>query len=438
MKVAFRAEASAAIGTGHVMRCGVLAEALRERGAEIVDAPHASVDWLVVDHYDLDASWEREARNSAARILAIDDLGRAHDCDVLLDQNYFRDPWSRYEGRIPPRARRLLGPRYALLRPDFAAAPRRPRDGTVRTVLVSFGGVDAANDTAKAIHAIRTVGNLNADIVLGEANPHGREIASLCGDDPAFRIHRAAKNMAELMHGADLAIGAGGTTTWERCCLGLPTLQLVVAPNQDAPTRALAADGFVFHAKDLTAAVLAAVIAKPAELARQSRAVMSLVDGDGRRRVAAAMMAGAGTKFSLREARAEDIHLYFAWANDPEVRQQSFRAEAISWREHEAWFAQRLAEAVLLIALDEAGVPLGQVRFERAEGRWILHYSVAPEFRGVGLGAKMLAAAIAALRGRHPGARLRGAIKPGNTASLRVFSALGFKEVSQSVFELDP
>jgi UDP-2,4-diacetamido-2,4,6-trideoxy-beta-L-altropyranose hydrolase len=138
----------------------------------------------------------------------------------------------------------------------------------------------------------------------------------------------------------------------------------------------------------------------------------------------------------VRRDGAADVHLYFAWANDPEVRHQSFRADPIAWSEHEPWFAQRLAEAVLLVAEDEAGVPLGQVRFERADGRWTIHYSIAPEFRGIGLGARMLSAAIAELRRRHPGARVRGAIKPDNTASLRVFAALGFKEVSESVFEL--
>lgn len=435
MKVAFEAEASAAIGTGHVVRCGVLAEALRERGAEIVEG--RSADWLVVDHYERDAAWESAARKGAARILAIDDLGRTHDCDVLLDQNYFRDPWTRYDGRVPARARRLLGPRYALLRPEFAQAAKRPREGTVHTVLISFGGVDAANDTARAIEAVRA-NKLRADVVLGEANPHGDAIARLCANDPAFRIHRPARSMAELMQRADLAIGAGGTTTWERCCLGLPTLQLAVAPNQEAPTRALAMDGFVFHEKEITAATLAAVLSQRQKLAEQSRAMMALVDGEGRRRVAAAIMAGPQTRFSLRNARADDIRLYFAWANDPEVRQQSFRADPIPWSEHEPWFAARLAGAVLLVAEDEAGVPLGQVRFERGDGRWTIHYSVAPEFRGVGLGAKMLAAAIAELRRRHPGARLRGAVKPANTASLKVFAALGFKEVSESMFELDP
>ena len=424
---------------GHLARCEVLADALRERGAEVVEASASSLDWLVVDHYGSDAAWERAARTRVRRILAIDDLGREHDCDVLLDQNYFPDAWNRYEGRVPARCRRLLGPRYALLRPEFVHAPKRTRDGNVRTILVSFGGADPKNCTADAIAAIRGVQRKDvvADIVLGEANPNADAVARLCAGDPAFRIHRPARNMAELMQRADLAIGAGGITTWERCCMGLPTIQLAIAPNQEAPTQALAADGYVFHALSLSSDVLKTILEQKDKLAQQSRAVSGLVDGRGRERVAAALLAGPDTRFSLRDARAADIQLYFAWANDPEVRHQSFRAEPIRWSEHEPWFAQRLAEAVLLLAEDEAGVPLGQVRFERADGRWTIHYSVAPEFRGAGLGAKMLSAAIGELRRRHPGARVRGAIKPANTASLRVFAALGFKEVSESVYELD-
>lgn len=439
MKVGIRAEGSATIGMGHLARCEVLAEALRERGAEVVDASLPGLDWLVVDHYGSDAAWERDARKRAARILAIDDLGREHDCDALLDQNYFPDAWKRYAGRLPSRCRRLLGPRYALLRPEFARAAKRARDGNVRTILVSFGGSDPANATAQAITAIRALQrkDLVTDVVLGEANPHADSIARLCAGDTAFRVHRAANNMAELMQRADLAIGAGGSTTWERCCMGLPTIQLAIAPNQEEPTRALAADGYVFHPPTLSSEVLQAVLEDKEKLAQQSRAVMGLVDGEGRKRVAAALFAGPHSRFSLRDARAEDIHLYFAWANDPEVRHQSFRAEPIPWSEHQPWFAQRLAEAMLLVAQDEAGVPLGQVRFERTDGRWTIHYSVAPEFRGIGLGAKMLSSAIAELRRRHPGARVRGAIKPENTASLRVFATLGFKEVSESVYELD-
>jgi len=457
------------MGSGHVMRCLTLAQALRERGAQaaFVSLPQPGdlrdeilrqgfpllagleqADWLVVDHYGLDAAWESDARGKAARILAIDDLAnRRHDCDVLLDQNFFPDAETRYGDLAPSCCRRLLGPRYALLRPEFSELRKRARrDGAVRRILVSFGGVDAANETAKAIAAIRALAwpGLEVDVVIGAASPHADEIACLCALPPPFRLHRQAQNMAELMAAADLALGAGGSTTWERCCLGLPALQVAIAPNQEAPSQALAEVGLVTYlgrGSSLTAErlreALAAAAADPSSLRRRSSAMRALVDGEGRRRVAAAMLAGRQSALKMRSAQAADADLYFEWANDPEVRRQSLESRPIGRAGHERWFAARLSDAALFVAEDEAGLPVGQVRFERDDARWRINYSVGAEFRGAGLAAKMLGLAIEALRRRHPQAQLKAEVKTGNLPSRKVFLALGFREVSDVMFELD-
>lgn len=318
MKVEFRADASATIGTGHVMRCLALAEALRERQAECrflssgmldalivskgfaVDAEFRSADWLVVDHYALDARWESEMRAVAPRIAVIDDLAdRRHDCDLLIDQNYFPQAESRYAALVPEDCRTLLGPRYALLRPEFAAArlAMAPRKGRARRLLVSLGGSDPGNMTKTAISAIRALGrrDLSVDVVIGEFSPHREEIERMCAAAEDFRIHVQAPHMAQLMAAADLALGAGGISAWERCCLGLPTIQLVLAPNQDAPTRALAEAGAITRlgvpaGEDEICAALAAALASPERLALQSRLAAQLVDGEGAKRAAAAIL----------------------------------------------------------------------------------------------------------------------------------------------------
>ena len=439
MRVAFRADASLAIGSGHVMRCRALAQALQERGAQVEFKDESginAVDWLVVDQYSLDAAWESRMRQKAAKILVIDDLAdRRHDCDVLLDQNWFPDAERRYAGRVPARCRMLLGPRYALLRPEFSRADKRQRDGKVHRVLVSMGGMDPGNETSKAIRLLQGRG-VAVDVVVGAANPHREEIARRCAQ-AGFEFHLQPSNMAELMAAADLAIGAGGTTTWERCCLGLPTLQLAIALNQEAPTRALAEAGLVTYAgRSLTEHSLLQALKNTEMLKEQSRRVAELVDGLVAGRVAAALLVSASMKILLRNAQADDVRLCFDWANDPAVRRQSFDSSPVAWPEHRAWFAQRLSDSVLLVAQDEAGVPVGQVRFER-KGAWRVNYSVGAEFRGAGLGAKMLAMAIAELRRREPGARLQGEIKRDNAASRKVFAALGFRETSDTMFELD-
>jgi UDP-2,4-diacetamido-2,4,6-trideoxy-beta-L-altropyranose hydrolase len=441
LKVAIRADASAAIGTGHVMRCRALAQALEERGAVTQFTEESRVeaaDWLVVDSYRLDAAWESSMRQKAAKILAIDDLAdRKHDCDLLLDQNFLPHAAGRYDSLVPERCRRLLGPRYALLRPEFSHFRKKlqARTGKIEKILVSLGGVDAKNETSNVIFLLKPL-RLAVDVVVGAANPHANRIARECAE-AGFAFHRQASNMAELMAAADFAVGAGGSTTWERCCLGLPTLQVAIAPNQEAPSRALAEAGLIFFSgKSVTAEALRDALSDPARLKDQSRRMRALVDGEGARRVAAALFASPRSEISLRDAKNADALLYFDWANDPEVRRQSFDNRPIAWEAHQAWFAKRLADAVLLVAEDEAGVPLGQVRFER-QGAWRVNYSMAAEFRGVGLSAKMLGMAIAQLHKREPAALLQAQVKKENVVSRKVFGALGFKEVSATMFQLD-
>jgi UDP-2,4-diacetamido-2,4,6-trideoxy-beta-L-altropyranose hydrolase len=440
LKVAFRADASAAIGTGHAMRCRALQDALEARSATIV-APGEQTDWLVVDNYSLDEAWERQQRRRAARIAVIDDLAdRRHDCDLLLDQNFFPNAARRYDGLVPARCRRLLGPRYALLRNEFSQQRKSvpERTGRVRRILVSFGGVDAGDETSRVIALLKGL-DIAVDVVVGESNPHAGRVARECAE-AGFACHRQASNMAELMAAADLAIGAGGSTTWERCCLGLPTLQVAIAPNQVALSQALALGGYVTYlGGSVTAAAIRDALASPEKLRAQAARMRSLVDGEGAKRVAAALFASPASALSLRPARAEDAQLYFDWANDPEVREQSLESRPVTWPEHTAWFARRLADSVLLLASDEAGMPAGQARFEPAPGAPAdrrLSYSMAAEFRGAGLAATMLGMALQEFRRRQPGTRIVAEVKPGNAASRRVFAKLGFAQTSATSFEL--
>lgn len=328
MQVLIRTDASVAIGSGHVMRCLTLAAALRARGAEVaflcrelagnlcarIEADGFEVlrlpapvdgetdagqcigllgprraDWMLVDHYALDQRWESALRGHATRIMVIDDLAdRAHDCDLLLDQNYFLDQQRRYAGLVPATCTELLGPAYALLRPEFATARAglAARDGSVRRVLVFFGASDEANDTLKALRAIAEAApSLAVDAVIGVNNPHRDAIRAAAGAN--VRCHDFA-DMAALMVAADLYIGAAGTTTWERCCLGLPSLVLGIGASQlDAIAdlhRAGATE--VLGASDaVPAAALAEALRQalraPARLAAYSAASLALVDGRG-------------------------------------------------------------------------------------------------------------------------------------------------------------
>jgi UDP-2,4-diacetamido-2,4,6-trideoxy-beta-L-altropyranose hydrolase len=344
----FRTDASTSIGSGHVMRCATLGRELISKGAKIrflcremtghycdwleeqgfcvtrlpggqigidddiaqcraVLANIGTVDWLAVDHYGLDARWETALRPLVGNIFVIDDEARRpHDCDLLLDQNFVIDPADRYAGLIPTSAKRLLGPDYALLRPEFAAAraatPWQTRDGSVLRVLVCFGGSDPLRHTMATLHALRPHAHRldRIDVVIGPANRDQAAIASACTDLPNSVLHRPAYDMAALLSGADLAIGAGGTMNWERACLGVPTLAFGIAENQSALLAALfeagCAVGQEFHPSPDVQKIgewIACTIENPALLRGLALRSAALVDGLGAQRVANALIENA-------------------------------------------------------------------------------------------------------------------------------------------------
>lgn len=207
--------------------------------------------WLVVDHYALDARWERHAVPEGAQVLAIDDLAdRPHHADVLLDQNLGRDP-ADYAGLVPAHCRVLAGPRYALLRPEFArwraASLARRATPALGHVLVTMGGVDKDNVTGRIMTMLKEC-NLPDDctlsVVMGTNAPWLEAVRGLAETMPwPTEVAVGVQDMARRMAQADLAIGAAGSTSWERCCLGLPTLMVVLADNQLGIARALHCQG---------------------------------------------------------------------------------------------------------------------------------------------------------------------------------------------------
>jgi UDP-2,4-diacetamido-2,4,6-trideoxy-beta-L-altropyranose hydrolase len=211
----------------------------------------ASVDWLIVDHYALDIRWERELRPFCKRLMVIDDLAdRAHDCDLLLDQNLGRAV-KDYATLVPKTARILAGPRFALLRPEFAAkraeSLARRAQPKLRNILVTMGGVDQHNVTERVLDAVEDCGlpgDVSVTVVMGGAAPWLESVrAKASRATRPIQVLVDVRDMARLMTECDLAIGAAGTTSWERACLGVPTFVVVLAENQSRIGAALAASG---------------------------------------------------------------------------------------------------------------------------------------------------------------------------------------------------
>lgn len=308
MQIVFRTDASLQMGTGHVMRCLTLADALRVLGAQChfisrehpghlsdlicqrghsvtllpadklmsatADAPapepaHAAwlgcdwqidarqtsailavmqPDWLVVDHYALDQRWEETLAPHYRKLIVVDDLAdRPHRCDLLLDQNLGRQPQD-YAALVTAHSQLLIGPHFALLRPEFAALrpyslQRRQVEPALRKLLITMGGVDLPNATGQVMQALKTC-ELPADcriiVVMGLTAPWLQNVRELAAQMPwPTEVVVHVNDMARRMADSDLAIGAAGSTSWERCCLGLPTLMVVLAENQESGAGAL-------------------------------------------------------------------------------------------------------------------------------------------------------------------------------------------------------
>ncbi len=347
LRVAMRADAGPALGSGHVMRCLTLAAALRQRGAQVhfvcraslgnlasritadghglsllgdaltpeqdaqqtraalAEAWHgAGCELLLVDHYGLGAAWEQALRPACRHLAAIDDLAdRAHDVDLLLDQNLGRTV-SDYAALLPAPAVRLIGPRFALLRPEFAAAraaslARRASTGW-HHLLVSLGGADPQQGTLRCLQALAGCPlppSALVTVVLGALALTRPATQALLPDLPfATRLLVDVADMASLLAKADIAIGAAGGSAWERCCLGLPSLLLVLADNQRPGTQALAAAGAALPLGEVTglAERLPAALqqlAQPGRLPAMSAAAAAITDGQGAARVADALLA---------------------------------------------------------------------------------------------------------------------------------------------------
>lgn len=350
IRVVIRTDASTQTGAGHTFRCLALAQALTRRGVNVrfvcrelpghfideirardhevsvLPAPRmpltpasdedyaawlqvswtrdveetttlsAPADWLIVDHYGIDSDWETAARArwDATRILAIDDLQRHHDCDLLLDQTLDLDS-TIYRPLVPARCRILAGVEYALLDARFAelrasvAAPNPDR------ILVSMGAIDAQNTTLGVLSTLdRMAHPPHVTALLGTRSPHYRAVAAFAADREWIDHHAFARDFADLMAAHGTAIGAPGSTAWQRACLGIPSIMIPLAANQARACAALAAHGagLVVEPSQLATDLLPAL----SELRRNHddwrRRCMDICDGRGAERVAAAMAQG--------------------------------------------------------------------------------------------------------------------------------------------------
>ncbi len=476
-----RADASAATGTGHVMRCLALAQGWRQAGGDVVfamaeatlaleqrlaeehcrisrvsAAPGSRDDWkatrtlmvaespswFVLDGYRFDSAYREAVRGAGPKCLVVDDIG-GQDCfasDLVLNQNVHAAA-DLYSQRAP-HTRLLLGPRYATLRREFAAycdyVREIPEKG--KRILVTMGGSDPTDFTPRILpHLGERLGNdVQIRVVVGGDASHASAVEAQAS---AFRgrvqVLRDVRNMAELMAWADLAIAAAGTTCWEMCCLGLPAIVVEAADNQRPLARKLDAMGVAVNAGPAQLVDCAGLAERVREMVedQERRSQMShgarrLVDGRGTGRVLTFM----NSALRIRLAEARDYRMLWEWANDPVVRAASFSEEPIPWESHQQWFEQQLASAAarIYIVENKAAEPVGQVRYQIEARRAKLSINLAPKLRGQGFGSKVLLLGIEELFNTAPVETIDAYVKPANERSLELFRSAGFEENSGS------
>ncbi|MGD2131238.1 MAG: UDP-2,4-diacetamido-2,4,6-trideoxy-beta-L-altropyranose hydrolase [Maricaulaceae bacterium] len=477
----FRLDAGAAIGLGHAMRCLTLADELGRRGwtcefavnpgarqvlgsvAELTwpftelaapDDPNglaeiagAGCDLLVVDHYGLDAGYEAACRRFADKIVVIDDLAdRPHDADLLIDATYARDA-DDYADLVDEDATRLAGAAYAFLAEGFARArpralARRGELGGVARVLASLGGAPPAALLDRVASAARRgVPGAHVDVAAGASGPMQAD------RDPRVKVHRGRVDMIGLGAAADLAVGAGGTASWERCCLGLPTVLVEIADNQREVARALGRAGAAVTAGELRTIdddVLAALVRETAldgnRLAEISRRAALICDGLGARRVVNAIDALVSERrVLLRPAMRADGEAMLTWQSAPGVRRFAKNPSIPTRTEHFAWLDRRLDDPLAgpFEIIEADGVPAGVVRLDREPRRdeaYKISILVAPNAQGKGVARAALEAAGRLL----PDAEIVAEVLAGNAASRKLFVRAGYAQVGPEEFRRSP
>ncbi len=483
MFVVFRVDASREIGFGHLSRCTNLAEELRLRGNDVtfvcrdldgagissleeklfrtvllprstdvilqsVDASEfieslAGVrpDWVVLDNYSLGSQWETAVQPFVEKIAVIEDLAdRHHDCDLLIDQNYSDRTVETFNRQVPDTCEFLIGPKYAMLNSVFAKireVSMVPKN-KLKRIFVFCGGSDPKNLTKTVLDALSgdEFSDLVIDVVIGAQNLNFKS-GSTNQYDMNIQFHESGDEFAKIMSNSDLAIGAGGTTTWERMCLGVPSIIVSIAENQVPTCEKLAREGFVRYLGPQSEVTNESVASAVREFLKTQSALRAssvksqiVVDGKGCMRVAEAMCPTSVGELKVRLATTHDCIDYFNWANDPQVRENSLDSADIEWTRHQNWFTEKInSESTEMYVLEASDLPVGQIRFEIVDKTAEINYSLDELVRGRGWAATAVEVAIKAFRIQNSHL-LKAQVKKANVRSWSVFRTLGFVETS--------
>jgi len=465
-----RADAGSRIGSGHIMRCIALAQGWRRGGGDVifvcaeitpslearlgaerfsvhhlkaepgttedanrtietfVEQRHSEPSWLVCDGYQFGGTYQRAIKAAGPRLLIMDDYGHAehYSADLVLNQNLSARE-ELYENRASY-TRLLLGTRYVLLRKQFLAYRNWSREivPVACKVLVTLGGADPDNVTAKVIEVLSSL-DVDVKVIVGGSNPHFENLKSKIENRRSkIELLVGPDDMPDLMAWADVAIAAGGTTSWELAFMGLPSLVFVLANNQRAVVDALdTARVSRKTAIDDLADDLITLLADAEGRHALSEHGRKLVDGLGVSRVLSHLRAG---QLQLRPVHSEDCRKIWEWSNDPEARAVSVSQEAISWDDHVKWFSEHVnsPSCFFYLASNSTEKPIGQIRFDVNGDEAVLSVNLSKESRGHGYGSALIIHGAQRCFADSQVKLIRAFVIPANETSVRAFEKTDF------------
>jgi UDP-2,4-diacetamido-2,4,6-trideoxy-beta-L-altropyranose hydrolase len=403
-------------------------------------------DCVIVDHYGLNAVWEAGIKEAlGVRLAIIDDLDRSHAADILIDQT-FGKTLANYAEKVPQSCRSLVGSQYALLRPEFrdyrdASLARQDKGQPLRKLLVSMGGMDVDNATSKVLSAIDALGRTDFEttVLLGAQAPNHETIRQQIKilSVPVTLIP-GTNRVASLLSDFDACIGAPGSSSWERCCLGIPTANVRIADNQIDIARLLSEHGAVLDGGSLfnwdqdrfIETCLRPLIDQPELRQSLSQSARTICDGRGALRVVTAMTT------RLIPANRSHLKLMFDWQTSPATRRYFNNPNVPSWDEHVQWFERTCADEASHIYVIEHGLnPSGVVRINPSKVEGFEHFGevsilIDPKAYGRGLATE----ALKQLRLEHPEQSLVAQIKSENKGSVKAFLKAGFSHIRETYY----
>jgi len=508
--IAIRTDSSLQIGIGHVMRCLALATGLRAYGYKVVfvcreydghsagvindsgfeclllnarEDPRSEIEHLfdvdaqerdamemvsvlkinniepalcVVDHYGFDRCWHKNARKYVETIMVIDDSAvHEHDCDLLLDQTYKRDD-SEYKSLVNNDAVIMCGSRYALLRNEFYLLRReaenfRKTGKGIRRVLVSLGGGGNKNIVAVIIRGLEIAfesPDVEIDLVIYSNSRYLSEVQALVNASHLkINMHIDCTEMARLILNADLAIGAAGTSSWERCCLGLPTLLLVVAENQRDILHKLSSENVVVSLGDVesidhqdVAGNIQKLLLSPDKIQQMTANSFSVCDGLGVQRVVKNIAKPAskdGLSVDLVRATADDSKIMYQWQCNFSTRKYARNARLPAWSEHQSWFKLKMNDpGCYLYMLSHDEKPSGVLRLDRMQEKNTFEVSILIDPAQYGRGLAKLSLKL--IRLYHPEISIVAHVLSDNIASQKLFEDVGYQRENDDHFVSRP